>query len=395
MADQNHPNSGIRVLFRPKVDPHAPSARPEPELSAAGFTADLAAVRRRRAEWEATADPAGPVAAAEVLILRHREVLLSGARPEDLLVLGTAVDEAVERFPAEPDLRLLRARIALEVHRPDVATEALAAVPGLVDQPPGRVLAADIAQFSGDYRAARAGYRTAAREDPRWETTARLAALAVTTGAFDEADELYTAAEDDLATQRRSFAWLRVQRADLAVAKGNHSRGRRLLTDAERAYPGWWYVAAHRAALEAAAGRHERAATGYRSVLAVVDRPEFREALGAVLDAAGDADGAAACHAAALSAYLASVARGEVHHLHHLAAFHADIHLHPGAALAWARQDADLHRTGTTLSLLAWCLHRAGRRDEALAVVEEAFALGAADPLLQARARAIRQGGRP
>jgi len=43
-----------------------------------------------------------------------------------------------------------------------------------------------------------------------------------------------------------------------------------------------------------------------------------------------------------------------------------------------------------TLSLLAWCLHRAGRTGEALAVLDEAFALGAGDPLLMTRARVIR-----
>ena len=361
----------------------------------AGFAADLAAVRRRRIEREATADPASPSAAAEVLTLRHREAMLTGSRPEDLLDLGTAVDDAVHRFPTWPDLRLLRAGIALTLHRPEVATAALEAVAGLADQPPGRVLAADVALFEGDYAAARAGYEKAAQEDPLWDTTARLAALAVATGAESDADRLYAAAEHDLtAKQMRSFAWVRVQRAELAQSQGDLDGAGRLLTDAARAYPGWWYVTARRAALDAAAGRPEQAAAGYRSVLSDVERPDLREALGSALQAAGDADGAAACHAAARSAYLASVARGEVHYLHHLAAFHADVHPSPGAALMWARQDAGLRRNGTTLSLLAWCLHRAGRRDEALAVLDEAFALGAGDPLLRARAREIRTGGR-
>ena len=359
----------------------------------AGFRTDLATVHRRRLDREATADPASPAAATEVLTLQHREVVLAGGRPEELLALGSAVDRAVEQFPAWPDLRLLRATIALAVHRPDVATTALDAVPGLAELPPGRVVAADIAQFAGDYRTARAGYRRAAREDPLWDTTARLAALAVATGHFDEADDLYAAAEDELTVkQMRAFAWVRVQRADLAQALGDLDRAGRLLTDADRAYPDWWYVTAHRAALDAAAGRPDRAATGYRSVLAQVDRPEFREALGTAFAAVGRTDCAAECHATALTAYLASVARGEVHYLHHLAAFHADVHPHAAAAVAWAQEDAALRRNGTTLSLLAWCLHRAGRRDEALAVVEEAFTLGAGDPLLQARARQIRQG---
>ena len=60
--------------------------------------------------------------------------------------------------------------------------------------------------------------------------------------------------------------------------------------------------------------------------------------------------------------------------------------------MAWAQEDVEVRRNGTTLSLLAWSLYRAGRRDDALAVLDEAFALGAADPLLRTRAREIREG---
>ena len=360
--------------------------------TSSGFRTDVAAVRRARQEREAEA-AGGPAAASELLTLRHREVMLTGGRPEDLLALGGDVDATVTRFPTWPDLRLLRASVALAVHRADLAGAALRAVPGLAEQPPGRVLAADIALFTGDHPAALAGYRRAAQEDPLWDTTARLAALAVATGSWDEADDLFAAAEDEIsAKQMRAFAWVRVQRADLAQAAGDPERAGRLLADADRAYPDWWYVAAHRAALDLALERWDQAIEGYRGVLAEVDRPEFREALGTAFAGAGRSECAAECHGYAVSAYLASVARGEVHYLHHLAAFHADVRPSPGAALAWARQDAELRRTGPTLSLLAWCLHLTGRRDEALAVLDEAFALGAGDPVLRARARRIRQG---
>jgi tetratricopeptide (TPR) repeat protein len=362
-------------------------------LTTTGFRADLAAMTRLRRDREAAAEH-GPAAASELLTLRHREGMLTGGRPDDLLALGRDVDAAVARFPTWPDLRLLRATIALSVHRADVATGALRALPRLTAQPRGRVLAADVAAFTGDYAAARTGYARAAREDPLWDTTARSAALAVATGSWDEADDLYAAAEDEItAKQMRAFAWVRVQRADLAQAIGDPDRAGRLLADADRAYPDWWYVAAHRAALDLALERWEQAFDGYRGVLAEVDRPEFREALGTAYAGAGRSECAAECHGYAVSAYLASVARGEVHYLHHLAAFHADVRPHPGAAVAWARQDAELRRSGPTLSLLAWCLHLAGRRHEALAVLDEAFALGAGDPVLRARARRIREGG--
>jgi tetratricopeptide (TPR) repeat protein len=354
-----------------------------------GYRADLTALRRLRAEHGAR-DASGPHAAAAELTLRHREVMLTGGRPEELLELGADLDGAIDRFPAWPDLRLLRATVALELHRPDLARSALDAVPGLVEQPPGRVLDADIAAFIGDYPTARAGYLQAAREAPDWATTARLAALAVETGDVEEAEERYAEAEEEITVkQLRAFAWVRVQRGDLALALDDSTRAERRYAEAEFAYPGWWYVTAHRAALDAALGRTEKAVARYREVLAEVDRPEFSEALGVALAATGENEGAAACRTAAVAVYTDSAARGEVHHLHHLAAFHAEAD--PETAVAWARQDVALRRSGSTLSLLAWCLYRSGRTAEALAVLDEAFALGAGSPRLQTRAREIRR----
>lgn len=360
---------------------------------AAGYRADLAALRRRRREHEAAADPASPAATSEVLTLRHREVMLAGGHPDELITLGAALDRAVQRFPAWPDLALLRAGVALAVHRADRAQFALDAVPDLAGEPTGRILAADLAQFRGDYRGARDGYEGAARQDPLWDTTARLAALAVATGRFEEADDRYAEAEAEItAKQMRAFAWVRAQRADLARALGDLDHADRWLTDADRAYPGWWYVAAHRAALDLAGGRAADAADGYRRVLPQVDRPEFREALGTALARTGDEAGAARCHTAAKEAYLRSVLRGEVHYLHHLAAHYADVAPDVEAAVVWAERDVRIRRSGPTLSLLGWCLYRAGRLEQARAVIADALALGAGDPRLQQRARVIGTG---
>jgi hypothetical protein len=80
---------------------------------------------------------------------------------------------------------------------------------------------------------------------------------------------------------------------------------------------------------------------------------------------------------------------GEVHDLHHLAAFCADVVPDPPAAVAWAERDARIRRNGAALSLLVWCLYRAGRTEEARAAIQEALALGGGDP----RLRAIGEGG--
>ena len=109
--------------------------------------------------------------------------------------------------------------------------------------------------------------------------------------------------------------------------------------------------------------RWDQAIEGYRRVLAEVDRPEFREALGTAFAGAGRLDCAAECHVVAVSAYLASVARGEVHHLHHLAAFHADVHPHSGAAVAWAARTPPSAATGRRCRCSPGaCTAPAGRR---------------------------------
>lgn len=359
---------------------------------AAGYRADLDAVRRRLVQHAVAAGPAGPTTASELLTLRHREVSLSGGRPDALLALGEAVDRALDRFPDWPDLRLLRVTVALSLHQTEVARAVLGAVPGLTELAPGRLLAGDLAEFDGDYAAAREAYLRAAEQEPGWDTDARLAALAVATGNLPEAEDRYEAAEDDLtAKQLRSFAWVRVQRAELARRLGDLRRAGWFLAGAEAAYPGWWYVRASRAALDSASGRPEEAVTGYRAVLAEVERPEYREALGTALAACGQDRAAAACHTAALADYSASAARGEVHYLHHLAEFSADVRPDTEAAVHWAQADVRLRRNGATLSLLAWCLYRAGRIAEALAAVEAAEALGAGDPRLRERGALIRR----
>ena len=358
--------------------------RPPVAAPAVGWAADVAALRAQLAVPRGS----GPAGAAERLTLRHRLATLTGGSPRDLLAVQAAADVAVAAFPDWPDLRLLQGSLALALHRPDRAAAAVAALSGISDQSPVQVLAADVERFSGRYARARELYLAADQRDPQWDTRARLAALAVETGDLDAAERWYDAAEDGLTVkQLRAFAWVRVQRGDLAVSLEEPRRAERCYDDADAAYPGWWYVTERRAALDAARGRAADAVAGYGAVLAVVDRPDLREAFGRALAADGEADRAAAWLSSAVEEYTASAARGETHWLHHLAVLLAE--RDPAAAVAWARRDVAVRRTGSTLSVLAWCLHRAGRRVEAWRTVQEAFSLGARDPVLVARSRVI------
>jgi tetratricopeptide (TPR) repeat protein len=354
---------------------------------AVGWAADVAGLRDRLAAAEAD-DAPGPNAAAERLTLRHRLTTLTGAHPAEQLALLAAVDAAVERFPDWPDLRLLQGSLGLALHRPDLAAGSLAALDDVRDQPPVQLLAADLAAFTGAYPRAQELYGAANRADPRWDTWARLADLHVATGRFDEAQHCFDEAEDELSCkQMRAFAWVRVQRGDLARALGDADGAAARYDEADRAYPGWWYVTARLAALDAARGRPDAAAAGYLSVMATVDRPEFREGLGTALAACGRPFEAATCLESALAEYTASAERGEVHYLHHLAGHWMP--RDPAVAVGWARRDVDVRRDGRTLSLLAECLFRTGRVREARRTLREALALGAGDPQLAARVAEI------
>jgi tetratricopeptide (TPR) repeat protein len=349
---------------------------------AVGWAADVARLRGRLAAVEAD-DVAGPTAAAERLTLRHRLAILTGGQPAELLALLAQVDATVERFPEWPDLRLLQGSLGLALHRPDLAAAALAALDELRDQPPVQLLAADLAAFTGAYPRAQELYGAANRRDPQWNSWARIADLHIATGRLDEAEHCFDEAEDELSVkQMRAFAWVRVQRGDLARAVGDPDLAAARYDEADRAYPGWWHVAARRAALDAARGRPDAAVAGYLSVLADADRPEFREGLGTALAAAGRPFEAATCLESALAEYTASAERGEVHYLHHLAGYW--LARDPEVAVGWARRDVDVRRDGHTLSTLAECLFRAGRVVEARQTLREALALGAGSPRLRA-----------
>ena len=91
----------------------------------------------------------------------------------------------------------------------------------------------------------------------------------------------------------------------------------------------------------------------------------------------------------ALAAYLESVQRGDVHYLHHLADFYADVRQDGAEAVRWARKDLELRRNVSTHATLAWALYRDGRFAEALAAMLRALSSGVRDARLFFRAAMI------
>src|SRR5206468_9511321 len=91
----------------------------------------------------------------------------------------------------------------------------------------------------------------------------------------------------------------------------------------------------------------------------------------------------------ALTGYLQSVQRGEVHYYHHLVDYYEDVPEDGTEAVKWAKKDLALRENFATQAALAGALYRDGRFSEAVHWIDRALASGVVDALLDFRAAEI------
>jgi predicted negative regulator of RcsB-dependent stress response len=300
--------------------------------------------------------------------------------PEDLVEALRLIEAATAVGDASDPVALMAAMLALDLHRVGDARRWLA---GVSDRDLWLVAATegDLAVQDGRLDEAAARYAKARAAHPGWEVLARLANLGTLRGDRDGADRLYAEAEADVdAKSMRTFAWLEVQRGRAAFARGRFDEARLRYDRAARAYSGDWQVEARRAELAAARGEGALALAAYTRVAEQSGSPEIAQATGELHAYLGRPAEAALWYQRALVGYTRSVERGEVHYLHALAGFHADVSGDAAAALRWAEKDHAL-RPGVAAvrDQLAWALFRAGRLDDARRESASALAMGAPD----------------
>jgi len=287
----------------------------------------------------------------------------------------------VESMPESlPRMELLRAKLDYQLHRLPEFRRRLAE---LMQNPDDEIIAlnADLATQEGRYDVAQQSYETAIHSEASWDRLARLAYLHGVRGRIDIAQQLYAKAAAQLdARQMRHYAWLEVQQGALEFRRGQFDAARQHYKLADRAYSGYWLVADYSAELAAAERRFDRAIELYRRALVQAPRPELQQALGDVYALAGDATQASLWHERALAGYLESVQRGEVHYLHHLAGFYADVRHDGEEALRWARQDFELRGGPNARDALAWALFRDSQIEASLEQIDAALAAGVSDP---------------
>jgi tetratricopeptide (TPR) repeat protein len=205
-----------------------------------------------------------------------------------------------------------------------------------------------------------------------------------------EADHLYCEAEDELtAKEMRSYAWTEVQRGFLAFTHGNVSEAQARYEHAETAYPGYWLVQEYCAELLGAEGKHREAIDILERISCIDTRPDLQQAIGELWELAGRADRAAYWQQKTLSNYLQSVQSGEVHFLHHLADYAADVANDGAQAVTWARADLQLRENFSTQSALAWAHYRNREFDESRFWIDRAVGSGAVEAHVFFRAAQI------
>jgi len=345
------------------------------------YETELARIQREITELSENAFVA-PIDVSRATRLVHRinqRAYLTGS-PADFKEAEGAIDRAILAIGPLAALYLFKANLDFKFHRLPRAGRDLAALSRFAGNAQVVALNASLAFQEGEYEEARRGFQRAIGKNPTWDNLARLAYWESKFGDPEVADRLYRQAEEQIAPMdRRSYAWLALERGVVSLKRGRYDEALAHYRRAEKDYSGYWLIDEHVAELLGATRKFDEAVALYERVIARAPRPEFQQALGDLLLLMGNPEGARPWHDLALAAYLESVERGEVHYYHHLAGFYADVRPNGPEAVKWARRDVELRPNFMTQEALAWALYRDGQFVEAFDTVNQALSSGVND----------------
>jgi tetratricopeptide (TPR) repeat protein len=304
--------------------------------------------------------------------------------------LDAEIAPSIEDTPAKADLWLLRACIAVKLHRLKDAQRFLRTDPLLPRATMAQLLQADIHLQHGQYALAKESVQQVVKDDPTWDGLARLAHVHTLLGDIKAADELYEAAEDELtAKQMQQFAWLELQRGFMFFERGDYARTATHYQRADAAYSGYWLTGQRIAELIGARGEFAPALKLYQRLYDETPRPEWAHAMGDLLALSGDAKQAHAWRLKALEGYHESADRGEVHYLHLLVDLCCELPGMTADAVKRAKMDVEGRSNHATEGDLAWALYRNGEAAVAREHLERALTFGAESSRLYLQAACI------
>ena len=340
-------------------------------------------------EGNAPAAPVDRQKAVKFVYLLFQRASLGGNLAE-FDAVEAAILGAIEQLGPLPELYFLKANLDLKLHRVARARRDLESSPDLQDSVQGKALIVDLDFQEGRYEEALKGCERVVQQNRTWDNLARLAYLKAKMGDAAAAEQLYIEAGEELtAKEMQQFAWVEVQRGLLHLVHGRYDEARVHYERSGRAFSGYWLVDEHLAELFGAKGQFEEAIALYERVIERVPRPEFQQALGELYLFMGHPVEGRPWLEKALTGYLESVHRGEVHYYHHLVDFYADVMKNGVEALHWASKDMELRENFSTQAALAWALYRTEQYPEALDAIHKALASGVKDAHLFYRAAMI------
>jgi hypothetical protein len=363
-----------------------------PMIAVTGYAHDVAKAQRDIASLESLSLQS-PRDLEKRVRLSYRQYHLASLtnHPQHFEAVEHSIASVLRDFAPSEDICLLKANVDGRFHRLSGVKDALRMSPALARRPAGRAVQADVDFQEGRYEEARTTLLGLIQEGMTWDNLARLAHWNSKLGDRGTADRQLQEAEDELtAKELRSFAWLELQRGELALSQGLTDSARLHGQRAAMSFPGHFKNDEFLAKVSAAEGHLEQALALLLGIEAAGhSKPELHQAIGELLICLGRKQDAQSWLELALRAYLSSAERGEVHYFHHLADYCADAGARPADAVAWARKDVALRENFSTQSALAWALYRNADIAEGLQWIERALSSGAQDAALYATAAAL------
>jgi tetratricopeptide (TPR) repeat protein len=343
--------------------------------------ADAASIETEIARWERRVkekpdDVIALAALGHARIRQARETGDLGAyRPAEV-----ALQAALAEFPDDAGALAGLAAIRLALHRfseaRDLAKRILKRAP---DNGEASLLLADAELALGNVEAA-AKIVNAQGDSPA--VFSRRAELARLRGENDEALRLCLRGADAAEARgesAESVSWYRVQAGETLFRSGKLEAAEEQYRLAYERAPQSFAVNEHRAELRGAQEKFPEAVALYEELIARSHRSDMEQALGDLFMFMRKPEEAKTWYDKTLAGYLASVGRGEVHFIHHLAGFYADAREDGQTAVKWARQDLAMRESVTAHEGLAWALYRAGEFAESRREIEEALRSGIRD----------------
>ncbi len=317
----------------------------------------------------------GTVIPLQVVALYQERAWLTGNY--DDYVKAEALLASVAGSKPSASFCLAQARLHYTLHRLKQASAALDLCPTNVEPAEMASIRADLALYSGRYRAAEGMYRALVNDSGTSSTYVRSGLLKKWQGSPGEAAALLEAAEKRYhAGAPVMLAWLKLQRGLVALDRGRFDEALAMYRLASDALDGWWLIDEHIAEVLLLSGKTREARQLYENIIERTGNPEFMDALAAIEREAGREENAKKLTLKARAIYeqrlVAFPEAAAGHALDHFLQDQADAKF----TLALAQKNFETRPYGESAIALAKAWMLAGKPDRAVPLIETQLANG-------------------